>query len=129
VLAAVTAVIYLGVIATALPALARRLPKPPAAVSALRIRYSDGRGVLRRLLRATTARGFVIDELSAEPLNGLVGLGPDSQEGQGALNASPMVEVRLHVHGKYPVSELAAALSEVDGVASVLVGNDQAADD
>jgi hypothetical protein len=43
--------------------------------------------------------------------------------------SSPMVEVRLHVHGKYPVSDLAAVLSEVDGVASVLVGNDQAADD
>jgi hypothetical protein len=40
-----------------------------------------------------------------------------------------MVEVRLHVHGKYPVSELAAALSEVDDVASVLVGDDQAPDD
>jgi hypothetical protein len=40
-----------------------------------------------------------------------------------------MVEVRPHVHGKYPVSEFAAALSEVDGVASVLAGNDQAADD
>ncbi|HEY3955360.1 MAG TPA: hypothetical protein VGM53_18475 [Streptosporangiaceae bacterium] len=43
--------------------------------------------------------------------------------------SSPMVEVRLHVRGKYPVSDLAAELSEVDGVASVLVGNDQAADD
>jgi putative Mg2+ transporter-C (MgtC) family protein len=126
VLAAVTAVVYLGVVATALPALARRLPRSPAAVSALRIRYSDGRGVLRRLLQAATARGFVIDELSAESLDGRIVLGPD---GQGALAARPMVEVRLHVHGKYPVSELAAALSEVDGVASVLVGDDQAADD
>jgi hypothetical protein len=35
-----------------------------------------------------------------------------------------MVEVRLRVHGRYPVNELAAALSEMDNVASVLVGDD-----
>jgi putative Mg2+ transporter-C (MgtC) family protein len=125
-LAAVTAVVYLGIVATALPALARRLPRSPAAVSVLRIRYCDGRGVLRRLLQAATSRGFVIDELSAESLDGRIVLGPD---GRDALDARPMVEVRLHVHGRYPVSELAATLSEVDGVASVQVGDDQAADD
>jgi putative Mg2+ transporter-C (MgtC) family protein len=129
VLAAVTAAVYLGVIATALPALARRLPRSPAAVSALRIRYRDGRGVLRRLLQATTARGYIIDELSTEPLNGRIVLGPDGQASSSALDSMPMVEVRLHVHGKYPVNELAAALSEVDDVASVLVGDDQASDD
>jgi hypothetical protein len=61
--------------------------------------------VLRRLLQAATARGFIIDELSAEPLNGRVGLGPDSQERHGALNASPMVErltpdLRRLLHGE-----------------------------
>jgi hypothetical protein len=56
-------------------------------------------------------------------------LGPDGQDSSSALDSSPMVEIRLHVHGKHPVSEFAAALSEVDGVASVLVGNGQAADD
>jgi putative Mg2+ transporter-C (MgtC) family protein len=129
VLAAVTAVVYLGIVATALPALARRLPRSPAAVSALRIRYCDGRGVLRGVLQAATERGFIIDELSAEPLSSRIVLGPDGQDAPGALEARPMVEVRLHVHGKYPVSELAATLSEVDGVASILVGDDQAASD
>jgi hypothetical protein len=47
-------------VATALPALARRLPRSPAAVAALRVRYADGRGVLHRLLQAATARELVI---------------------------------------------------------------------
>jgi hypothetical protein len=33
-----------------------------------------------------------------------------------------MVEVSLHVHGSCPVSELAAAFSEIDDVDTVLVG-------
>jgi hypothetical protein len=39
-------------------------------------------------------------------------------------DGKPLVGVRLHVHGRYPVSELAAALSEIDDVASVRVGED-----
>jgi hypothetical protein len=35
----------------------------------------------------------------------------------------PVAEVRLRVHGKEPVSELAAALSEIEGVTSVQVGD------
>jgi hypothetical protein len=58
-----------------LPALARGLPRSLAAVSALRIRYSDGRGVLRRQLQAATAWRFIINDLSAEPFNGRIGLG------------------------------------------------------
>ena len=38
-----------------------------------------------------------------------------------------MVEVSLHVHGRYPVSELAAALSEIEDVDAILVGTASAA--
>ncbi len=34
-----------------------------------------------------------------------------------------MVEVRLHVHGRTPVNELAASLSELDGVDAVLASD------
>ena len=50
------------IVATAFPALALRLPRPPA--TALLIRYPDGRGVLRQLLQTATAQGFTIGAVS-----------------------------------------------------------------
>jgi putative Mg2+ transporter-C (MgtC) family protein len=58
------------VVATAFPALACRLPQPPAAASALLIRYPDGRGVLRQLLQTATSLGFTIGAVSARSLAG-----------------------------------------------------------
>jgi putative Mg2+ transporter-C (MgtC) family protein len=124
-LAAEATVIYLVVVATALTALARRLPRSSAAAHALRVRYPDGRGVLRRLLQAVTAMEFVIEELSADPVGHRV-----LREGDEIVlseadetGGPPVVEVRLRVHGKRPVSELAAALSEIEDVTSVQVGD------
>jgi putative Mg2+ transporter-C (MgtC) family protein len=123
VLAAETTAIYLVIVAGFFPVLLRHLPQSDGAVSALRVRYPDGRGVLRRLLQAVTAKGFIIDEISAESLSSRALTGADGQ------HAEPMVEVLLRVHGKHPISELATALMEVDGVASVLTGDDPAASD
>lgn len=122
-LAAEGTVIYLVIVAGAFRVLSRHLPRSPGGVSALRIRYTDGRGVLRRLLQTATARGFIIDELSAEPVSS------PALAGAGSLGSTPMVEVLLRVRGKSPVSELAAALSDVDDVAAVLVGDDLTAGD
>jgi putative Mg2+ transporter-C (MgtC) family protein len=119
VLAAETTGAYLIIVATAFPALARRLPRSATAVSALRIRYPDGRGILRRLLQTATAHGFAIDEVSAGP----------SGRRRDPGNGVPMAEVTLQVHGKHPVSELAAALSEVDDVDAVLVDDGNAIDE
>jgi putative Mg2+ transporter-C (MgtC) family protein len=102
------------VVTTALPALARRLPRSPAAESALLVRYPDGRGVLRQLLQTATSQGFTIGEVSARSL--AAPAAPDLGQGR------PMVEVSLHVNGRYPVCELAAAFSEIDDVDAVLVG-------
>ncbi|HEY1706491.1 MAG TPA: MgtC/SapB family protein [Trebonia sp.] len=115
---------YLIVIATAFPALARRLPRSSADASALRIRYPDGRGVLRRLLETATSQGFAIDDVSAETFD----RDPSPADGYGTRDAARMVEVRLHVHGKSSVNELAAALSELDGVDAVLAGTGGADD-
>ena len=52
------------------------------------------------------------------------GLRPPSP---GTPDGRPMVEVSLHVHGRYPVSELAAALSEIEDVDAILVGTASAA--
>jgi putative Mg2+ transporter-C (MgtC) family protein len=101
------------IIATAFPALARRLPRAPAPVSALRIRYPDGHGILRQLLQAATAQGFTIGELSARSL----------AAGPGTPGDRPMVEVSLQVQGSDPVTGLAAALSEIEDVDAVLIGS------
>jgi putative Mg2+ transporter-C (MgtC) family protein len=122
VLAAETTAAYLIVVAAAFPWVTRHLPRSATAVSALRIRYLDGRGVLRRLLEAATTRGFTVDGIST----GMLGHGdPDG----GDWDRQPRVEVLLRVHGRTPVNELAAVLSEIDDVESVAVNDANAIDD
>src|SRR5580692_3554058 len=67
VLAAMTTAIYL-VVVLVFPVITRRLPRSATAVSALRVRYPDGRGILRNVLREATARGFAIDDVATEAL-------------------------------------------------------------
>jgi putative Mg2+ transporter-C (MgtC) family protein len=124
-LAVATAAIYF-LVALAFPQVARRLPRSSTAISVLRVRYPDGRGILRHLLRVTTDQGFAIDEVSTSP-NGRVG--QTSAEGTAPIEAGRMVEVTLHVHGKGSVNDLAAALSELDEVAAVVANDVNSADE
>jgi putative Mg2+ transporter-C (MgtC) family protein len=111
VLAALTAVMYL-ITVLAFPVLTRRLPRSATALSALRVRYPDGRGILRDVIREATARGFTIEDIATAH----AGSGsPPTQPAAGTR----MVEVTLHVHGRQPVGSLAAALSEFAGVDAV----------
>jgi putative Mg2+ transporter-C (MgtC) family protein len=113
------------VVAVAFPLAARRLPRSATAVSALRVRYPDGRGILRDVLREATTRGFAIDEVAAQALGSRR---PSASKGD--LRAErPMVEVTLHVHGKNSVNELAAALSERAGVDAVPASDASATDE
>ena len=82
---------------------------------ALPVRYPDGRGILRNVLREATARGFAIDDVATEALGYRRPPGP-----AGTLPEPRMVEVTLHVHGKNFINELAAALSEQQDVNAVL---------
>jgi putative Mg2+ transporter-C (MgtC) family protein len=123
VLAAVAAGAYLLIVALAFPALTRRLPRSPTAVSTLRVRYLDGKGVLRRLLQAVTAQGFTIDEVSADTAS-RHSAGPAIL---GTPDARPLVEVILQVHGRQPVKDLAATLSYVHDVDAVMVNDANAA--
>jgi putative Mg2+ transporter-C (MgtC) family protein len=116
-LAVVTTVIYF-VVAVGFPQLSRRLPSSATAVSVLRVRYPDGKGILRHVLQVATARGFAINTVSAES-------GPGPVPGSGGERR--MVEVVLHVHGRGSVSELAAALSELEEVDAVIADDVNAA--
>jgi putative Mg2+ transporter-C (MgtC) family protein len=112
VLAALATGMYL-VVALVFPALSRFLPRSGTAISVVRVRYPDGRGILRQALQTATARGFAVNELSVSPLpgDGAAGLGPD---------AGRTVEVILQVHGRGSVNELAAMLTEIPGVRAVI---------
>jgi len=123
---AVLAILATGiyfVVALAFPLLSRRLPNSATAISALRVRYPDGRGILRNVLKEAAGRGFAIDDVSTEPL------GRRSRSGAGANGQPRMVEVTLHVHGRQSVSELAAALSDLDYVDAVLASDANAIDE
>jgi putative Mg2+ transporter-C (MgtC) family protein len=108
------------VVALAFPVLTRRLPRSSTAVSALRVTYPDGQGILRAVLAETTGRGFGIDDMATESIGRPAGAGG---------NGKGMVQVTLHVHGRQPVSELATALSELDSVHAVLATDANAIDE
>jgi putative Mg2+ transporter-C (MgtC) family protein len=112
VIATVTTAIYL-VVMLAFPQLTRRLPRSSTAISPIVVRYPDGRGILREVLRVATGMGFVIDEVSAEI--------PAGQDGEPARPRT--VQVTLHVHGRAPVDDLTASLSELGGVEAVTGGD------
>ena len=111
-LATLTTGIYL-IVAVLFPALTRFLPRSGTAISAVRVRYPDGHGILRQALQTATARGFVVNELSVSGLPG------DGKTGLTA-DAGTTVEVILEVHGRGSVNELAATLTEIPGVRAVI---------
>jgi len=110
-LALATTVAYF-VVVFAISPLARRLPASPYAPSALRVVYEDGRGILRRVLAACTARDFKVADVDVDRPEG----GP--HEGQTAS-----VTVALEVHGPGSVAALAAELGEIEGVLAVAAGD------
>ncbi len=115
VLAALATGIYF-IVALAFPLAVRRLPRSATAISALQVRYPDGRGILRDVLAETTRRGFAIDDIATQAL------GPGQQPAASPAPPAgrPVVQVTLHVHGRAPVTDLAAALSEISDVSAVL---------
>ena len=118
VLAALTTGVYFLVV-LGFPVITRRLPTSATAISALHVTYPDGRGILRTLIAETTSRGFAIDDMATGPTD-------QSSEHSGG---QAMVQVTLHVHGKQPVTDLAAALSELQGVHAVLATDANASDE
>ncbi len=88
--------------------LVRRLSRS-SQESLLRIRYPDGRGTLRSILLAATRRGFAVDEASVPTFRQVQG-------SDGDRDRPSVVELTLHVRGHGSVTELAAILSDIEGV-------------
>jgi putative Mg2+ transporter-C (MgtC) family protein len=110
-----TAVYFLVVVG--FPPLTRRLPTSSTAISILRVRYLDGRGVLRDVLGLATAQGFLIAEVATESMHTGPPRDPARPDGDPV---GTLVEVTLQVHGRGSVNELAAELSELPGVEAVV---------
>jgi putative Mg2+ transporter-C (MgtC) family protein len=125
VLAAVATGIYF-LITLLFPILRRWLPVGSGS-SALRVSYPDGRGILRQVLNEVTQRGFIIDDLSTEPSGD--GAGRRLVVGGADTEHPREVTVSLHVHGRRPVSELIAALSDLDYVDAVVASDLDATDE
>ena len=89
------------------PALLAKLPRNRHAVVGLRVVYADGRGVLRRIMAETTARGFAIEQVATQQL-------------EHDIRGASAVGVTLELRGQPMVEPLAIALSDLDGVFEVV---------
>ncbi|HTW20517.1 MAG TPA: MgtC/SapB family protein [Mycobacteriales bacterium] len=109
ILAVVGTAIY-GLVALAFTAVSHRLPRSSYAESVVRVRYPDGKGMLRQLLSITTASGFAIDETTTKVEDG-------------------SVELMMHVHGRSSPHDLISRLVDSAGVDNVRLDDPNAVDD
>jgi putative Mg2+ transporter-C (MgtC) family protein len=92
--------------------LSRRLP----GVHQVRLTYRDGEGVLRRALAECTSRGFAVRELETAPED-------EGDRREYDVPPSRRVSLRLTVEGRGSATDLAAWLTDVDGVLAVTAGD------
>jgi putative Mg2+ transporter-C (MgtC) family protein len=107
------------------PPLTRALHRAVRLPMQVRVDYRDGEGVLRRVMVETTARGFAVSEVATQrgSTNGEDHRG-DRRERDDTDRPSGVrvVSLLLRITGKGSITDLAAALSEVDGVLAVNAG-------
>jgi putative Mg2+ transporter-C (MgtC) family protein len=135
VLAAVTTVAYL-VVALLFPLVTERLPRSSSAISVILVRYPDGHGILRTLLRLATDQGFAVDEISTSTVGRRwreTGVrdrfGAGSPENGEFDPTDEFVDLTLSVHGRGSVNGLAGSMSEIHGVSAVVAGDANVVDD
>jgi putative Mg2+ transporter-C (MgtC) family protein len=96
-------------------AIAPRLPNSRYSPSPLSMTYHDGEGVLRRVLAYCTEQGFTVSQVSTDRGEHETGKAKDNDTRGGPRD----VTVQLHVQGRGSVTDLAVALSEMNGVVTV----------
>jgi putative Mg2+ transporter-C (MgtC) family protein len=90
-------------------ALTPRLPRSRYTASGVRVVYEDGRGVLRSVLAECTSRAFAIAGVDTQRLD----------------STPPTVAVKLEVQGRGSIDDLAAALTDLDGVLHVSASDEE----
>jgi putative Mg2+ transporter-C (MgtC) family protein len=91
------------VIAIVFTPLVRRMPRSRLSLASVEVSYHDGRGVLRDVLAATTALGYVVSEVQVTRHDAL----------------RDVVSVSLDAEGRRDPKELVDALHDVGGVTNV----------
>jgi putative Mg2+ transporter-C (MgtC) family protein len=102
------------------PQIARHLPRSRFALSTIRVRYDDGRGLLRTILAHVTTNGYTVAELATSPAG--LSSTPRLDTGDGtneSFESVRVAEVTLVLQGAGAVQELATQLAEIDGVIAV----------
>jgi putative Mg2+ transporter-C (MgtC) family protein len=82
----------------------------------LRLRYADGRGILRTVLQRCTQRGWSVQDLAIARET----LGDDGDR---------VAAVTLQLAGRGDLAALATELAEVEGVRSARTGHEDAFDE
>lgn len=110
--------------------LAARLPRSRYAPSQLTMTYQENRGVLRLALAECTRRGFTVGQLSSDRAPEVPPVPPDGDDRRhGRTSAAEptttpaTVSVALQLQGRASVTDLAAALSDIDGMLAVSAGD------
>ncbi|RCG31112.1 MgtC/SapB family protein [Sphaerisporangium album] len=85
--------------------LARALPTSKYTPSRLHLRYTEGRGALRRVMQECTGQGFSLSEVAIDQ--------------QSRAEDPRTITVWVSLHGPGSVPHLIATLSEIDGVLAV----------
>ncbi len=113
------------VIMLVFPRLLRQLPRPRRTATELRIRYENGRGLLRTILLTCTSLQFADDRVSLEK-TGASSARPDEAtdlaDDEGVeieLRGQQPVTLVMQVKGKRPVSDLIAGLGDIGGIREV----------
>ena len=96
------------IVAVGFPVLMRRSPLASWSAVPMTVTYVDHRGVLREVLAELTDRGASVSHLEVDRDD----------------NLGERVRVTLEVRGKLPSSELASAVSQLDGVLGVRAGDE-----
>ncbi len=110
------------------PWLTRRLPRSRKLATEIHISYEDGRGLLRSILIRCTELRFAIDRVRLGDDRLAVERALDLADQEGAdipLTGKNIVRLAMLVKGKRPVSHLIAALSDINGIFEVALGNEE----
>jgi putative Mg2+ transporter-C (MgtC) family protein len=129
---AVATMIGYYIIMLGFPLVARRLPRSRRLATEIHISYEDGRGLLRSILIRCTELRFAIERVQlgharpfAEDAEGALDMA-DEERAEMTVPPKNAVRLAMLVKGKRPVSHLVAALSDINGILEVALGNEDA---
>lgn len=110
VIAPATVVLYLLIMTAASP-LSKRLPKAKSSAHSIKIRYVDGRGILREIIKAVADHGLAVHNLIMKP-----------DLFSGTYRDEKCQDIVLRLTGAPAAMEAAViTINQIDGVANISI--------